>query len=238
MVKKNNPFTEILELVCRGYFFLLLQKIVSKVLPSRLLQLKKSAYFVLNRAPKIPTSENSMPNLKIYQGDESTVPRIVYDLYENHDSVLEFYEKFFQDAVQPWVAENSGKIVGVVWLYKGYYIANWQGYDAYVMRLETEPDALFFCNGFVDPDCRGQKIFPRIVSEVFEFHRETIFYSCIDEGNFSSIRSHEKIGFRRCGATYFVQLLGTVISFSTTHAVFCKIHRIARGTMVHLRLSK
>ena len=229
---------EILWLVRRGYFFLLLQKIVSKILPSRLMQLKKSAYFILNQAPKISVPESSMPDLKIYQGDESTVPKIVRDLYENHDSALEFYEKFFQDAIQPWVAENSGKIVGVVWLYKGHYIASWQGYDAYVMCLEIEPDALFFCNVFVGPDCRGQKIFPRIVAKILDSHRETIFYSCIDEGNFSSIRSHEKIGFRRCGATYFVQFLGTVISFSTTRAVFCKIHRIVRGTMIHLRLPK
>ncbi len=200
------------ELLFRGRFFLILQIVVSKTIPARWLRLGKSVYFRLEREKRQNVAQDQA--LKIRCGTETDVADIVRDLFGDDESVRLFFEDFYRRGIEPWFAERNEKVVGVVWLYRGHYVAPWQGYDAYVLRLEVEPTARFIANVFVAPECRGQGIFPKIAERFLVEYSSEEFYTCIDEDNSSSIRAHEKIGFRRCGATYYLQLFGR------TRAVF------------------
>jgi len=224
-----------LELLLGGRFFLILQLVVSKTIPARWLRLGKSAYFLLDRSKRSPIDQDD--TLEIRRGGETDVVDLVRDLYGDDESVRIFYEEFCRNGIEPWIAKQDGKVTGVVWLFCGHYIAPWQGYDGFVLRLEVEPEALFVANVFVAPECRGRKIFPRIVDRFLAAYSHEPVYSEIDEANDPSIKAHNKIGFRRCGATYYIQLFGRTRALLVPRRGGPKCVRIPRGQTVSVVLS-
>ena len=225
-----------LELLLAGCFFLILQLVVSRTVLTRWLRLGKSAYLRLNRTKH--SSGRPDETLEIRRGAEPDVVDLVHDLYDNDESVRTFYENFYHNGIEPWIAKRDNKVVGVVWLYTGYYISPWQGYDGFVLRLEIEPTARFVANVFVGPESRGQGIFSKIVQRFLDELPNDVFYSAIAEENIPSIRAHEKIGFRRCGATYYVQLFGWTWAVFVPKWGISRVFRILRGTTVSVVLSR
>ena len=224
------------ELLLAGRFFLLFQLAISRTVPVRWLRLGKSAYLRLNRAKHVAIAQDE--TLEIRCGKESGVTDLVRDLYGNDESARTFYEDFYHKGIEPWIAKRDNKVVGVVWLYTGYYVSPWQGYDGFVLRLEIEPTARFVANVFVAPESRRHGIFSKIVRRlVTEFPNEE-FYSCIDEDNTRSIRAHEKIGFRRCGATWYFQLFGRTWAVFMTRWKTPKVFRMPKGETVSVVLSR
>ena len=202
----------------------------------RWLQLGKSAYLRLNHAKHATVDQNEM--LEIRRGVEPDVDDLVRDLYNDDESARTFYADFYHKGIEPWIAKRENKVVGVVWLYQGHYVAPWQGYDGFVLRLEIEPTARFVANVFVAPESRRHGIFSKIVRRfVTEFPNEE-FYSCIDEDNTRSIRAHEKIGFRRCGATYYIQLFGRTFAVFVTQRRMPQVFRMPKGETVSVVLSR
>ena len=224
------------ELLFQGRFFLLFQLAVTRMVPASWLRLGKSAYLRLDRTKRTPVAEDE--TLEIRRGKETDVADLVRDLYGDDESVRKFYEEFYQQGIEPWIAKRNEKVVGVVWLYRGYYLSPWQGYDGFVLRLEIEPTARFVCNVFVAPECRGHGIFSKIAERFIAESPDDEFYTSIDEDNLRSIRAHEKIGFRRCGAAYYIQLFGRTRAVFVAQRKLPQTFRMPRGETVSVVLSR
>ena len=222
------------ELLLAGRFFLLLQLTVARILPARLFRLGKSAYLRLDRNKHHSVVPDE--SLEIRRGEETDVVDLVRDLYENDKSVQEFYGNFYRQGIEPWIAKRAGKVIGVVWLYRGHYIAPWQGYDGFVLRLEIETTGRFVANVFVAPESRRHGIFSKIAGRFLSESPKEEFYTCVDEDNTRSIRAHEKIGFRRYGAIYYIQIFGRTWAVFVTRRRMPKFFRMPRGETVSVIL--
>lgn len=216
---------QICSLIRQGQFFLLFQAITSVILPASRFATKKTVFFRLHRSDTQVDSPLSK-GVECFRGDEADVRRMVDDLYDEDPVALDFYRAYLREGVEPWLARDlsDGRILGVVWLYTGSYLSAWEGYDAWLLDVRVEPMAKFVANVYVAPECRGRGIFPQIMQRCLaEYTVEANgndpvveFYSCIDQANTVSIRSHEKIGFRPCAATYYVRI------FQRTRCLFLR----------------
>jgi hypothetical protein len=188
--------------------------------------MKKSIFYKLDSK-----AENVCPqtnNVEITCGTESSIQEIVHYLYEDSSKELAFYEQYYRKGIEPWVARLDGKIIGVIWLYTGSYLAMWEGYDAWLLNVQFEPTGKFFANVFTSPMSRGKGVFSHIAEACFAAYPESPFYSCIEVSNTASILSHEKIGFRRCGNAYYIRI------FQTTFCLFVS----KKGRLRFLRLKR
>ncbi|MDR2644350.1 MAG: hypothetical protein LBC74_16340 [Planctomycetaceae bacterium] len=191
-------------LLFRGQFFILCQAISAAFIPACFFGMNKQIFYKLNRKKQPPN--NITDELSIVTGTEKLVVETVKDLYAGNSETLEFYENFYRNGIELWAAKLGERVVGSVWLYTGTYLANWEGYDASLLRIGVEPTAKFFANGFVDSAYRGQRIFPAIVAFCTSVYRDNEFYSSVDELNCTSVRAHERIGFGRCAVAYYIRL--------------------------------
>jgi GNAT superfamily N-acetyltransferase len=226
-------------LICQGHFFLLFQAISAAFIPVRFFGLNKHIFYKLERGEQ-SFAENT-EEINIVSGTETTVTEMVNDLYSGNPKTYEFYEKFYRNGIELWVAGLGERVVGSVWLYTGTYLANWEGYDAWLLQVEIEPTAKFVTNVFVDPLRRGRRIFPAIIDFCTSFYRDSEFYSCVDESNVTSVRAHERIGFRCCAVAYYIRFL------QRTYCVFLtkngkghwkrRYFRLPRGVAVPVSIS-
>ena len=224
------------ELLFGGYFFCLFQLAVQRIIPARCLRLEKLAFFRLDRSKQYRVSQDE--TLDIRCGGVTDVDILARDLHNNDESFRKLYEYLYGEDVKPWIAKREEKAVGVVWLYQGYYIAPWQDYDGYILRLEIEPTARFVANVTVASECRRQGIFSRIVAHFLgELPNEEV-YSAIGEDNTLSIRAHEKIGFRRCGAVYYIQIFGKTWAIFRTRRGISRCFRMPQGKTISVVLSR
>ena len=169
----------------------------------RFCSVHKAVYYRLDRT-LVQKSENAT-EFTTDSGHEVSVEEIVRDLYDGNQTELTFYENYVRQGIERWTAHNNEKIAGVVWLYTGYYLAQWEGYKAWLLHVNIDPADKFVCNVFVSPQFRGQNVFPLIAQRCFEEYPDSEFYSCVSSDNIPSRRSHEKIGFRRCGVAYYLR---------------------------------
>ncbi|MDR1480124.1 MAG: GNAT family N-acetyltransferase [Planctomycetaceae bacterium] len=196
-----------MSLIWQGRFFVLFQAIVEAFIPRSLGGLNKQIFYKLcSSGFEIPNAEHAN-GVEIVLGTESSVVEIVRDLYSGDSEALKFYENFYRNGIEAWIARSGGKVVGVVWLYTGKYLANWGGYDAWLLQVEIEPTAKFVANVFVDPLWRSKKIFRTIIAHCVEVYSGNSFYSCVEELNSTSVKAHERIGFRSCAFVYYVRFL-------------------------------
>lgn len=235
-MKIFRRFHSLLWLIGQGRFFTLLREIVSTLIPSKYAGFYQSVFFRLDRSRPVEMKELS--DWEIRRATAVELPDLVDDLYGGNPKTLEFYETFFHNGIEPWIARSDGKIAGVVWLYSGSYLLPWGGYDAWLLQVEVEPTAKFVANVFVDPARRGQGVFPLIVEHCFDAYPESEFYSAIDEMNLSSIRSHEKVGFRRCGSVYFVRIFRRTRCIFRTKRGKSRSFRMIRGVAAEIVLSR
>ena len=179
------------------------ETLAARLLPTWLCRMKKSIFYRLD-----PQTTNSFPQTdknEIVHGTETLVQKIVRDLYDNAPEELKFYEHYFHDGIEPWGDRSNGKVIGTVWLYTGSYLAMWEGYDAWLLNVQIEPNGKFFTNVLTDPASRGKGVFTHIAEACFAAYPESPFYTCIEVSNTASIHSHEKVGFRRCAVAYYVR---------------------------------
>jgi GNAT superfamily N-acetyltransferase len=238
--KMIRKISSCFSLIYRGQFFLLIQEIVTKLIPSRIFRLKKTVFYHLKRKeqPPLRLADEMDVKMDVVPATEILVREIVRDLYDDNAETLSFYEEFYRKGIEAWVARFNDHIVGVIWLYTGSYLANWEGYDAWLLQIEIEPAAKFVANVFVQPQFRGQGLFSMIAGRCTEFYSENEFYSCIDESNVASIRSHEKFGFQRCAAAYYVRF------FQRTYCIFrpnkgkYRFLKLPRGVALDVSLIK
>jgi GNAT superfamily N-acetyltransferase len=229
-----------LSLLRRGRFFVLVQVFSEAFIPARFFGLNKHIFYNLARDKQL-----SVPNIdeiNITLGTETSVTEIVRDLYSGDSKTLKFYESFYRDGIEAWAARSGDKVIGVVWLYTAYYLANWEGYNAWLLQIEIEPTAKFVANVFVDPSWRGRKIFPAIISHCASVYCDNKFYSCVDESNVTSIKAHERIGFRWCAVAYYIRF------FQRTYCIFLtgqskkdrrwRCFRLRRGEAVSVSISE
>ena len=188
----------------QGEFFLLTEILAARLFPVWLCRMKKSIFYRLDS--KIKNVPRQTDDLKIIRGTESSIQEIVHDLYGNSPEELTFYEHYYRDGIESWIARSQEKIAGVIWLYTGSYLAMWEGYDAWLLNVQIEPNGKFFTNVFTNPDSRGKGIFSHIAEQCFTAYPESPFYTCVEVSNTASIRSHEKVGFKRCGVAYYIRL--------------------------------
>ncbi|MDR1141439.1 MAG: GNAT family N-acetyltransferase [Planctomycetaceae bacterium] len=234
-----------LSLIYQRQFFLLAELVCAALIPSRIFATKKYLFYRLDRqqqtSPNIKSIrknivKNISENIEIFIGTESSVSEMVDTLYNGKPKTLEFYEEFYRNGIEAWIARGEDKIVGVIWLYTGSYLLNWEGYDAWLLQVAVEPTAKFVANVFVQPECRGQGIFPVIAEQCFTVYSENEFYSCVEESNVPSIKSHEKIGFRRYAAVYFVRFFQQTYCLSVPKKGKWKYFRLQRGNAIVLDL--
>jgi GNAT superfamily N-acetyltransferase len=176
--------------------------------------LNKHIFYNLAKDKQLLVSVSDIDKIEIVLGTETSVVEMVRDLYSGDSATLEFYENFYRKGIEPWIARCGNKIIGVVWLYNGSYLANWEGYEAWLLQIKIEPTAKFVANVFVDPSWRGRKIFPAIITHCTSIYRNSKFYSCVDESNVTSIKAHERIGFQWCAAAYYIRF------FQRTYCIF------------------
>lgn len=220
-------------LLLRGRLFSVMQAVSAAVLPNRLLGMKKSLFYRLSREN---VRTRTAGDVEIFSGNGDSVREIVRDLYGDDPRSTAFYEDFCRRGIEPWIARREKKIVGVVWLFTGSYLAPWEGYDAWLLRIEVEPTAKFVANVFVDPAERGRGVFALIASACFAAYPDSPFYSCVDEANEPSVRSHEKIGFRRCAVAYYVRLGRKTRCLFRTKNRKSRLFTIRRGLPVEVAL--
>ncbi|MDR2762494.1 MAG: GNAT family N-acetyltransferase [Planctomycetaceae bacterium] len=191
----------------RWQFFALFQYFSARFIPTCLFGLNKHVFYSLSRESLLssPDINEIESKVEIELGNEKTVAEIVRDLYSDDSEALEFYANFYRDGIMPYVARVDGKTIGVVWLYVGYYLANWEGYESWLLRIGIEPTSKFVANVFVDPLWRGRKIFHAIISRCVSIYCNDKLYSCVDELNITSIMAHERIGFCRCAVAYYIR---------------------------------
>ncbi len=212
MKKILHYVRQFFKLLFQGHFFLIFHRILTAVLPDRVLGTKKAVLYKMDWSRR--SARRSFEGLECFRGNEGTVEEIVRDLYDGGGVAREFYMKLYRDGIEPWVARREGRIVGVIWLYTGWYLLPWEGYDAWLLNIEVEPTAKFFANGFVHPTARRLGISTILAECCFDHYPRCDFYTCIDETNFPSKISREKLGFRRCAVVYFVRI------FQTTRCAF------------------
>ena len=187
----------------QGEFFLLAETLAARLLPGWLCRMKKSIFYRFDSEAKNTLRKTG--NFEIVGNTESSIQEIVRDLHDNSPQELAFYEQYYRSGLEPWIARANGKVIGVIWLYTGSYLAMWEGYDAWLVNVQIEPDGKFFTNVLTDPASRGKGVFAHIAEVCFAAYPESPFYTCIEVSNTVSIRSHEKIGFRRCGVAYYLR---------------------------------
>lgn len=217
--KLLSKLSKVVKLLLQGQFFLIFQLFTSACLPASVFRCRKGLFFNLKKHVAQTFLVKNFPDMEIRRGTQIDIERIINDLYEGNRANLEFYEHFYMNGIEPWYAQKANKIVGVAWVYTGYYISQWEGYDRYLLRLDVEKNGKFVANVFVDENCRGQRIFPKIADAIIAEYNTSPFYTCIDVGNFSSIRSHYFIGFRKCGCIYHFRLFQITLAyfFSNKH---------------------
>jgi GNAT superfamily N-acetyltransferase len=208
-----HRFYSCLLLIYRRQLFLLLQLVSETVIPQKVFAAKKYLFYRRDQQQQTSKNVSRFKNIDIFAGTESDVGKMVDALYEGKSKSLDFYNEFYRNGIEPWMASSNETILGVVWLYTGSYLLNWEGYDAWLLQIEVEPTAKFVANVFVRPEYRGQKIFPAIAGQCFDIYSENQFYSCIEESNLPSIKSHEKIGFRQCASVYCIRLFQRTYCF-------------------------
>ena len=235
----RNPFRRLANaftLLRQGRFFLFTRSLLTTVFPERLLGMTKSVFYRLERS-EIPPPPRDPDGLEIFRGDEEAVRRLVRDLYADSPTALEFYERYYRDGVEPWLTRDGEKIVGVVWLFTGSYLVPWEGYDAWLLRVEVEPTARFMANGLVDPKYRNRGIFSILINRCVAAYPESLFYSCVDESNIASIKTHEKNGFHRCGAAWLVRFFGTTRCLFRSKRGKSRFLKLPRGVPVPISLT-
>jgi GNAT superfamily N-acetyltransferase len=101
-----------------------------------------------------------------------------------------------------FVAVSAGRVVAVTWVAVG---------PVKVPYLEREivpgPGELYLFDIYVAPDQRGARLAPRIFATIAELHRAQGYRRAlclIALYNRSSIRSHERLGFRRVGSIHAI----------------------------------
>lgn len=161
---------------------------------------------------------------------------MIRDLYENDPATLRFYEKMFDDGSEPWFASCGDKIVGVIWLFRSPYLLPWEGYDAYVLNVSFEPTAILMGNALISPEIRRKKLFSVIAQHCFDAWSNGEVYSHVDEGNIPSIKTHDKLGFKRCGVAYFFRVGRKTVCFMRTRRGTRSLFRIPRGVPVSVSL--
>ena len=194
----------------------------------------KSVYYRLDRT-QVSTFD-CPPEITTVSSEEVSVENIVRDLYDGNVKELTFYENYARQGIERWAALQDGKIAGVVWLSTGHYLAQWEGYEAWLLHVETAPTAKFVCNVFTSPQSRGQGIFPFIAQRCFAEYSDSEFYSCIASNNKPSLRSHEKIGFRQCAVAYYFRFFQTTFCYFATKAGQRRFFRLPKGKEVHVSL--
>jgi GNAT superfamily N-acetyltransferase len=197
--------------------------------------MKKSIFYRLDA--KTENAPHKIDDIEIAPGTESSVQEIVRDLYGNSPEELAFYEGYFRNGIEPWTALSHGKVVGTIWLYTGSYLAMWEGYDAWLLNVHVEPTGKFFANVFTDPAARGKGVFSRIAQKCFAAYPESPFYTCIEVSNVGSIRSHEKVGFRRSGAVYYIRFFQKTFCFFRPQKGKSRFLILKRGQAGDVRLS-
>jgi len=200
----------------------------------RFIAVHKSIYYRLDRT-QIPTPCDSA-KITTAVNKNVSVEYVIHDLYADSATELAFYENYVRQGIEHWAALQDKKVVGVVWLYTGYYLAQWEGYDAWLLHIETEPSAKFVCNVFVSPQSRGQGIFPLIAQRCFAEYPESEFYSCIASDNRSSLRSHEKAGFRQCAVAYYFRLFQITFCYFVTNTGKRRFFRMVKGKEINVSL--
>jgi len=180
----------------------------------RFIAVQKFMYYRLDRTQV--RELNDATEITMASSKEVSVEDVIRDLYASSATELTFYDNYVRQGIEHWAALQNGRVAGVVWLYTGYYLAQWEGYDAWLLHIETEPTAKFVCNVFVSPQCRGQGIFPLIAQRCFSEYPDSEFYSCIASSNTPSIRSHEKVGFRQCAVAYYLRLFQITFCYFVT----------------------
>ena len=215
-------------LLCRGQLFLLAEAVLTKLLSDRRIGMNKTVFYRLSRQD-VPSNRDS-GDIIVFRGDEESVRRLVRDLYHDTETAREFYGNYLREGAEPWLAENNNRIVGSVWLFTGTYTVPWEGYDAWLLRVEVEPTAKFVANVLVDPEMRGRGIFSLVARRCYAAHPDSEFYSCVDETNIPSIKSHEKLGFHRCGTAYMVRLFGGTRCLFWPKKGKSRLFKMERGT--------
>ncbi|MCL2745349.1 MAG: hypothetical protein FWE67_16015 [Planctomycetaceae bacterium] len=200
----------------------------------RFIAVHKSIYYRLDRTLAQPS--DNIAEFTTAASNEVSVDNVVRDLYGGNSKELAFYENYARQEIEHWSALLNGKVVGVVWLYTGYYLAQWEGYDAWLLHVETAPSAKFVCNVFTSPQSRGQRIFPLIAQRCFAEYPDNEFYSCIASNNKPSLRSHEKIGFRRCAVAYYVRFFQITFCYFITKTGQRRFFKLPKGKAVHVSL--
>jgi RimJ/RimL family protein N-acetyltransferase len=219
----------------RGEFFLLAQALVTRLLPARFCRMKKSIFYRL-QTERPPQNARGLvtESLEIIHGTESSVQSIVRDLYAPEE--LAFYEEYYRKGIEPWAAQLQGKVIGVIWLYTGSYLAMWEGYDAWLLNVQVEPNGKFFANVFTDPASRGKGVFSFVAEQCFAAYPESPFYTCIEASNKPSIRSHEKVGFRQCAVACSIRFFQTTFCYFVTQTGKRRFFRIPKGQAVPISL--
>lgn len=207
---------QFVSLLKQGRFFQLTQNLSERFVPAKFFRMKKLLFFQLDQNERRHVQRDQF--LEISSGTREMIRQLVHDLYEDDSNALNFYERFYSDGVEPWIARSGEHIVGVVWLFTSRYLSAWEGYDHWLLDIEVGTNDKFIANVFVHPDFRGRNIFPALAEVCFETYPESRFFSCIDHANEASIRSHEKIGFHLCATAVFVRFFQKVrCSFRPRH---------------------
>jgi hypothetical protein len=220
--------------LCRGEIFLLAQSLAASLFPAWFYRMKKSIFYRRDTEPKIIFGKTD--DIEIICGTETSVAEIVRNLYDNSPHELAFYEKYAREGIEPWLARSHGEIVGVIWLYTDSYLAMWEGYDAWLVNVHVEPGGKFFANVFTAPSARSKGVFSHVAEKCFAAYPASPFYTCIEVSNTASIHSHEKVGFRRCGAVYYIRFFRTTFCFFRPKQGKFRFFILRRGCAVDVDL--
>ncbi|MGL6196501.1 MAG: hypothetical protein ACRC2T_16930 [Thermoguttaceae bacterium] len=236
MKRISRKLSEVIKLLCKAQFFLVFERITNALLPSYVFRTSKKIFFKLddNKEQDITLCGND--EIEIFPGTQSDVTKIVDDIYCGDAGTLAFYTQFYDSGVEPWCAKQNDKIVGVVWVYTGYYISQWEGYDHYTLRLKFEPTGKFVSNVFVMPTCRGRRIFPKIACAIIDRYSTSPFYTSIEAGNNSSIRAHEVLGFSRCGCVYYFRFFSLALGYFSSKKHGMRFFRHKKGCEITVEL--
>ena len=233
--KITRYLAQIGSLLWNGHFFRLTQKILSHLFSSKGFAMKKTMLYRLTDPVFFQPKENSEA-IEVFAGDRESISDMVRDLYDNDPKTLEFYLDFLRQGFEPWLARHEKRIVGVVWLFSGSYLAPWEGYDGYVLNFVVDSTEKFVGNVFVSNSMRGQGLFPKIANEILNVYPQMLFYSCIDEANTSSRRSHEKVGFKVYASVYYFRFWQYTHCLLLSEKYRVSFFRVKRGKPVDVSL--
>lgn len=235
MNKVFRGFARIGSLLRRRRFFLLGQAIANKMLPSCVLRMNQTILYKLSR--KSCCSEGNNANIEVFRGDRQSVRKMVRDLYNNDPKTLAFYEHFYEQGFEPWIAQQGNVAVGVVWLFTDSYLAVWEGYDAWLLRFYADPGAKFLGNAFVSPQRRGQGLFTLMTNCCLTTYPEADFYSTVEATNTPSILSHKKIGFQPCGTVRSIRFFQQAFCLVVWKRRIIGLFRLRKGKETDITLS-